>query len=114
MLSQARTTAPPRSSCAELAQSYSIDIAAHPDFFWVFVTRTFYYMGISLQAFMLFMLRDVQQVADATYYTSLLAMIGQLSAAAVALPSGRLSDKVGRKPLVYTSCFLMGVSAMPH
>ena len=49
-------------SCSELLSSYSINVEANPDFFWVFVTRTFYYMCISLQAFVLFMLRDVQQV----------------------------------------------------
>ena len=53
---------PSEPSCTELLASYSIDAAGAPDFFWVFVTRTFYYMGISLQAFVLFMLRDVQQV----------------------------------------------------
>lgn len=49
---------------SELVGAYSIDVVAHSDFFWVFVTRAFYYMGISLQAFLLFMLRDVQQVSD--------------------------------------------------
>lgn len=39
-------------------------MVAHSDFFWVFVTRVFYYMGISLQAFLLFMMRDVQQVGE--------------------------------------------------
>ena len=72
-------------------------------------TRTFYYMGISLQAFVLFMLRDVQQVSDPTYCTSLLAMIGQLSAALVAIPSGQLSDLYGRKPLVWTACGFMAL-----
>mmetsp|Transcript_25437 Transcript_25437/g.64671 ORF Transcript_25437/g.64671 Transcript_25437/m.64671 type:complete len:433 (-) Transcript_25437:354-1652(-) len=96
-------------SCSELLSSYSIDHVAHPDFFWVFVTRTFYYMGVSLQAFVLFMLRDVQKVDDPTYWTSLLSMIGQLSAAVVAIPSGHLSDIYGRKPLVWTACGCMAL-----
>jgi len=104
---QVQKEAPPPASCVELIKIYSIDARANPDFFWVFVTRTFYYMGISIQAFTLFMMRDVQRVADPKYYTSLLAMIGQLSAAVVAVPSGRLSDRMGRKPLVYASCILM-------
>ena len=96
-------------SCSELLASYSIDAHSHPDFFWVFVTRTFYYMCISLQAFVLFMLRDVQGVDNPTYYTSVLAMIGQISAAIVAIPSGHLSDLYGRKPLVYAACGFMVV-----
>ena len=94
---------------AELLQAYTIDVAEHSDFFWVFVTRTFYYMGISVQAFGLFMLRDVQRVDDPKYYTALLAMIGQLAAAIVAIPAGRLSDRTGRKPMVYMSCLFMGI-----
>ena len=60
----------PRFAVSELIAAYSIDVVRHSDFFWVFVTRVFYYMGISLQAFVLFMLRDVQRVDDPTYYTS--------------------------------------------
>lgn len=96
-------------SLSELIHAYSIDVVEHADFFWVFVTRTFYYMCISLQAFGLFMLRDVQNVDDPTYFTSVLAMTGQLCAAVVAVPSGRLSDRFGRKPLVYAACFMMAL-----
>jgi MFS family permease len=101
-------------SWSELFASYSLDLVAHPDFFWVFVTRTFYYMGVSLQAFVLFMLRDVQRVDDPTYCTSLLAMIGQLAAAVVAIPSGHLSDKYGRKPLVWTACGFMAITYLGY
>ena len=101
-------------SWSELFASYSLDLVAHPDFFWVFVTRTFYYMGVSLQAFVLFMLRDVQRVEDPTYCTSLLAMIGQLAAAVVAIPSGHLSDQYGRKPLVWTACGFMAITYLGY
>jgi MFS family permease len=94
---------------SQLIAAYSIDISANPDFFWVFITRIFYYMGISLQAFVLFMLRDVQQVDDPKRFASLLAMISQLSAAIIATPAGHLSDRFGRKPLVYASCILMAL-----
>jgi len=105
---KARVEAPPF-LLSELVDAYSIDTVEHADFFWVFVTRTFYYMCISLQAFGLFMLRDVQQVDDPTFFTSILAMTGQLCAAVVAVPSGRLSDRLGRKPLVFASCALMAL-----
>ena len=44
---------------------------------------------------------------DPQRFTSLLAMIGQLSAALVATPAGHVSDRYGRKPLVYCSCLIM-------
>ena len=47
------------------------------------------------------------QVDDPQRFTSMLAMIGQLSAALVATPAGHVSDRYGRKPLVYASCFIM-------
>ena len=50
-----------------------------------------------------------QRVDDPTYYTSLLCMIGQFSAALIAAPAGLLSDRYGRKPLVYASCTLMAI-----
>lgn len=103
---RSRRTAP-AFSWSELIAAYSIDVTANSDFFWVFVTRVFYYMCISLQAFVLFMFRDVQQVDDPKRFASMLAMISQLSAACVAAPSGHLSDRYGRKPLVYCSCALM-------
>lgn len=34
---------------SELVHAYSLDASEHSDFFWVFVTRTFYYMCVSLQ-----------------------------------------------------------------
>jgi MFS family permease len=98
-----------RASPLAQVAAYSIDAVAYPDFFWVFVTRTFYYMGLSIQAFVLFMLRDVQKVSDPKYYTSMLAMVGQLAALLVAVPTGRLSDHLGRKPLVFASCAVMAV-----
>lgn len=47
------------------------------------------------------------QVEDPKRITALLAMINQLSAALIAAPSGWLSDRYGRKPLVYASCVVM-------
>jgi hypothetical protein len=45
------------SSSAELLQSYWISPHSHGDFFWVFVSRTFYYMAVSVQIYILYYLR---------------------------------------------------------
>lgn len=42
-----------------LLQSYVIDRHRHADFFWVAVSRTFYYMGISVNAFLQYYFRDL-------------------------------------------------------
>ena len=41
------------------------------------------------------------------YYTSMIAMIGQLGTIAIALQIGRLSDQHGRKPFIYMACAVM-------
>lgn len=96
----------------EIWASYVIDKSTHHDFYWVFVIRTLYYMGVSVQAFILFFVRDVTHVDDPGLYTALIAILGQVSAACVALPAGRLSDTIGRKILVRLSCIIMGTVYM--
>lgn len=91
----------------DILDSYWVNPVQYPDFFWVFVVRTCYYMGISVQIFMLYYLRDVIQYGDPQRGVGILAVIGQCSAALLAYPSGKLSDRTGRKPLVYLACFVM-------
>jgi MFS family permease len=91
----------------EVLAVFWIDRTTHEDFFWVFILRTLYYMAVSIQAFVLFYLRDVTGVSNPAYYTSILAMFAQISAAIIAYPAGRLSDKTGRKFLVVLACVSM-------
>mmetsp|Transcript_12392 Transcript_12392/g.30063 ORF Transcript_12392/g.30063 Transcript_12392/m.30063 type:complete len:302 (-) Transcript_12392:349-1254(-) len=51
-------------SYKKLALSYTIDCHESYDFLWVFIGRTFYYIGISCQSFVLFFVRDVINVED--------------------------------------------------
>ena len=37
----------------EVAAAYQISPASHGDFFWVFVSRTFYYMAVSCQIYIM-------------------------------------------------------------
>jgi MFS family permease len=87
----------------EIGECYWISPREHRDFFLVFVSRTFYYMGISAQVFMLFYFRDVINSKDPQADVSYLALIGQLSGAAVCVPMGVWSNRVGRKALIYVS-----------
>lgn len=84
------------------------------DFFWVFIGRTFYYVAVSVQAFILYYLRDVVNTADeATRMTQvgIMALTAQACAAVVAYPLGRSIDTMGvsRKLLIYLACFIMSV-----
>eukprot|EP01063_Lacrimia_lanifica_P018451 TRINITY_DN25354_c0_g1_i1.p1 TRINITY_DN25354_c0_g1~~TRINITY_DN25354_c0_g1_i1.p1 ORF type:complete len:494 (+),score=148.73 TRINITY_DN25354_c0_g1_i1:67-1548(+) len=107
-------TVPPRPSWREIYRSYTIDTTKDRDFFWVFVSRTFFYMAVSCQAFMLYYLRDVmgsKSEAKAREEMSIIALIGQFTAATVAYPMGYVTDSYGisRKVLIYVACCTMAL-----
>eukprot|EP00756_Hemistasia_phaeocysticola_P030396 Hpha_TRINITY_DN16284_c5_g6::TRINITY_DN16284_c5_g6_i1::g.12917::m.12917 len=80
------------------------------DFLWVFIGRTMFYVAVSAQAFMQWYFRDMvglKSDAAQRQEVSRIVIVGQGVAAIVALPCGMLSDKIGRKPLVYMACFVM-------
>ena len=100
---------------------------ASADFFWVWISRTLYYLGGSTNSFLQFFLRDrltsetqamsnniLKSIAaaavppdDPARATCGLALAGYVAGGLAAVPSGALSDRVGRKPLVVISCFFM-------
>lgn len=91
----------------DIAESYWVDPIEHRDFFLVFVSRTFYYMGVSVQTFMLFYFRDVVSSGDPQADVAYLALLGQLSGAIFCVPMGLLSNRTGRKPLIYLSSAIL-------
>jgi len=80
-----------------------------PDFFWVWVSRLLYYMGVSVQVFMQYFIRDCFHISleDARTATAVTSMITLASSASIAAPCGILSDSYNRTPIVYFSCVLM-------
>ncbi|GAI32897.1 unnamed protein product, partial [marine sediment metagenome] len=77
------------------------------DFVWFLVSRLLILMAFTtLQAFALYFLRDVVGVANpatATAQFSIVAVAGML---AVVYPAGRLSDRIGRRPIAVASGLL--------
>lgn len=96
-----------------LYESYTIDYQKHHDFFWVTVSRLFYYCGMSAQTFFMYFLHDIirglQQDPEAAVAT--LSILGQIAGACTCVPVGYLSDLYcggKRKPFVYFACFVLG------
>lgn len=99
-----------RFSWRSLLRCYWID-RKQGDFFWLFVCRTLYYCGISIQFFSQDLLRDLVSRrghdlngSDPEKYAAYLSAIGQICGAAGAYPAGLLSDRTGRKPIVAAAC----------
>jgi sugar phosphate permease len=99
-----------------LRKSYTIDATNYHDFFIATVSRTFYYMGISIQAFFLYFLHDVIHVTDdPESKVALLAILGQSVGALTCYPVGLASDKLfgsRRKPFIYLACAILASASL--
>lgn len=95
-------------------QSYTIDIDKHSDFFWVTVSRLFYYCGMSVQTFFMYFLHDIIKLKDDPEgAVATLSIIGQLAGAITCVPVGIASDRYlsgKRKPFVYLACYMLAVA----
>lgn len=81
-----------------------------PDFAWVLVTRLVMMMGIyTVQDFLQFYLRDAVRVARPEAETTNFIIILSLTSLVSAFAAGWLSDRFGRKRLVYISGAFMAV-----
>ncbi len=90
-----------------LYKTFKIDVKADRDFIWFLVSRLLILMAFTtLQTFALYYIKDVIGIAnpaEATAKFSIVAVAGML---AVVYPAGRLSDKVGRRPIAFSSGLL--------
>jgi MFS family permease len=82
-------------------------IKAHSSFAWFLASRLFFFLAMAvIQRFALYYLRDIigaDDPAEAVFRFSILAVIGML---VVVYPAGRLSDKMGRKSIAFSSAIL--------
>ena len=82
-------------------------IKGHRSFVWFLASRLFFFLAMAvIQRFALYYLRDIigaDDPAEAVFRFSILAVIGML---VVVYPAGRLSDKMGRKPIAFSSAIL--------
>ena len=103
-------------SWAQMSQSYTIDRTKYHDFYFVTLSRLFYYCGMSVQTFFLYFLKDIihamHHQGPETAVASL-AILGQCAAALTCYPVGVISDRLlggRRKPFVYLSCAILCVA----
>ncbi|WP_309572270.1 MFS transporter [Deinococcus sp.] len=108
----AADNAPARTASAAPQRSWQTLFAYKP-FLWVFVTRALFALGqYSVQPFLQFYNRDVLKQANPVQ--SNLYMLAAIIVASIAsaLIGGRISDRVGRKPVIYVAGTTMAVTAL--
>jgi len=90
-----------------LYQSFRIDVRVDRDFVWFLVSRLLILMSFAiLQKFALYFIKDVIGLANPAAAASHLTIAIGVGMLAVVYPAGRLSDRVGRKPIVFSSGLL--------
>ncbi|MFC1916037.1 MFS transporter [Chloroflexota bacterium] len=87
-----------------LSRSFRIDIKTHPDFVLFLVSRLLIFMALAtIQTFALYYLRDVIGVTNPATATADLLIAAGIGMLIAVYPAGRLSDRIGRRPVVISS-----------
>lgn len=110
-LPQPKTSATVNSALS-LATIFRFDWRKHRVFIWWLVNRFLFWTGfVILGTFLLFFVIDVIGLAeaDAQRYLARLSLVLGGAILIVAIPAGRLADRIGRRPLVIAACALAAV-----
>jgi Na+/melibiose symporter-like transporter len=96
-----------------LYRSFKIDSKANRDFVWFLISRLLILTAFStLQKFALYFFMDVVGITSPAAATAnLLIVLGGCMLIAV-YPAGRLSDKVGRKPIIVSSAMVSALGTL--
>jgi len=87
-----------------LARSFRIDMRKDRDFIVFLISRLLIFMALAtIQTFALFYLRDVIGLANPATATADLLIAAGVGMLLAVYPAGRLSDKIGRRPVVISS-----------
>lgn len=73
----------------------------HPDFFFACLGRALFNSGLAGQVYLVYYFRDVLGVDNPTQLASIVAVAALLGGVVGALPAGVLSDRIGKKPVIY-------------
>ncbi len=95
-----------------LARSFRLDVRADRDFIIFVVSRLLIFMALAtIQTFALFYLKDVIGLANPATATADLLIAAGVGMLLAVYPAGRLSDRIGRRPVVISSG-LLGASGI--
>jgi MFS family permease len=88
-------------------------VRAHADFYWVLATRTVVGMGIwGVGTYIVYYLQEVAGIPRPEPLSAMLFLAGGAVGVPAGLYAGSLSDRIGRKGLVYASGALMAASSL--
>ncbi len=104
---------PPRLSAIAHLKALWIDPRKHPDFAWVWLTRALVMTGFyAVQPFVQYYLRDVIGVSEPAQTASEMLALILVGATISSFVGGALSDRIGRKRVVYLANGLIATMAL--
>ena len=95
------------------AETWGTDILRERSYIWLLASRLFVLMGgASLVNFVVLYLTDVHGLTQVEAGSTQLLILGAVAIASLVaiIPSARLSDRIGRKPVIYVSTALGAVA----
>jgi MFS family permease len=75
----------------------------YPDFFFACLGRALFNTGLAGQVYLVYYFRDVLGAENPTQLASIVAVAALVGGVVGALPAGVISDRVGKKPVIYWS-----------
>jgi MFS family permease len=104
---------PPAMDWLEYIKSLWIDPRKYPDFAWVWITRALVMLGFySVVPYINYYLRDVVHIADTDKYAPILMGVILLTSSVSGIYGGILSDRIGRKKVVYIANCMIAAMAL--
>lgn len=98
----------------KLAKAFHFKLKEHPGFYWLQLARFFILLALTtLLVYFLYFLKDVIRHPEAERATGVAMALAALAALAAILPSASLSDRFGRKPLLYLAGGLAILATFP-
>jgi MFS family permease len=73
----------------------------HADFFFACLGRALFNTGLGGQVYLVYYFRDVLRAPNPTQMASLVAVMALFGGLVGAVPAGILSDRIGKKPVIY-------------
>lgn len=98
---------------SELKDCFWVSPRQYPDFAWVWVQRALFTLGWNMiQTTLLFFIADVVGARPAEASFGILGMIVLVGAIPTGIFGGALSDRIGRKPIIFTAGMAMAVTGI--
>jgi MFS family permease len=92
--------------------SFAVDISGNRDFFWLSLSRAVTNVGFYIfLGVLLFFFQDTLKDPAPEFATVLTILVATAAAVATSVPSGMLSDRVGRRSMLFAAQFTMAAGA---